>query len=246
MKLELIAIVFVVLLVASVLAACRRQSSDSTLPVANALLSSYLAEGRNYRVIVGMPLNAPTKWREAQVVGQSLSLDGERLDQDRIAAFLVVYPNGEVLAAQNEFFPLPKGVKFLEMTRNAKQDVLDVSLLELGKELVTITFGTSASRPDEPGYYSTAIRNMSNQKLRVTRFAGFTKSGAEFRLNTVSGDYFSADEFISWYGVPQDGWIAPGSTVVDPNNYGSGGGYWVYYFENESGETFIAGDRSPK
>lgn len=232
--------------VALIVTSCRRQSSSPARSRANALLRSHLAEGRDYRVFVGVPLDDPTQWRKAQVTGQTLSLGGEQLDLTTIKAFLVVYANGEILSAQHEFFPLPEGVRFVEPSGQPKQDVLDVSLLEGGKKFVTITFGPSASKPNEPGHYSTTIRNTSGHKVRVTRFASFTKTGAEFRLNTLSGDYFSADEFISWYGAPQDGWIAPNSTVADPNNYGGGNGYWVYYFEGENGKTFVAGARVPQ
>ena len=85
----------------------------------------------------------------------------------------------------------------------------------------------------------------SNEKLRVTRFAGFSKSDGALRLSTITGDFFSEEEFINWYGAPTNGWIPPNGTVEDPNNYGSGDGYWVYYFETQNGKTFAAGAQIP-
>ncbi|MBU1220691.1 hypothetical protein KKF34_17330 [Myxococcota bacterium] len=207
----------------------------------NALLRSHLKEGRDYRFFVGVPLKSPTKWMKVMVNGQTLSLDGEDLNLNKINSFLVAYPNGEVLSVQREFYPLPDGIHFVNYRKKPRKDILDLTTLEEGKKFVEITYGTSGSRPNQPGYYSTTIRNISAYRLRVIHFGAFTKSGLVFRLNTITGDYFTADQFINWYGTPEDGWIAPNTSVSDPNNYGSGDGYWVYYFETENGVTFAAG-----
>jgi hypothetical protein len=246
MKTALILLFSLGLVVVAIMTACRRQSWRSRRLQAAPLLRSYLAQDRDYRFFIGVPLDAPTEWKQVQSAGQTLRLGGVPVDLDSVTSFLVVYPNGEVLSAEREFFPLPAGVWFVEPVSIPKQDVLDLSILEEGKAFVRISCGRSRSRPDEPGHYSTSIHNVSDKKLRVTRFAAFTKSGAVFRLNTISGDYFSADEFISWYGAPQDGWIPPETTVTDPNNYGGGNGYWVYYFETEDGKRFAAGARNPQ
>jgi hypothetical protein len=246
MKTAVIALICLAAIVATLMIARRRQPLGQDSPLADESLRSYLAQGGDYRFFIGMPLHAPTEWSQADAMGQALFLAGQQLDLDAVTAFLVVYPNGEILSAGREFFPLPEGVRFVEATANPKQDILDLSVLDEGRTFVTITFGPSASRPSEPGYYSTTIHNISDQSLRVTRFAAFTKVGQSFRLSTITGDYFSADQFMSWYGAPQDGWIPPGGIVADPNNYGSGDGYWVYYFETEDGRTFAAGARIPK
>lgn len=60
-------------------------------------------------------------------------------------------------------------------------------------------------------------------------------------LSTITGGYFSEQNFREWYGVDEDGWIKLGQIVIDPNNYSGGNIYWVYFYGNESGKEFIAG-----
>lgn len=80
----------------------------------------------------------------------------------------------------------------------------------------------------------------------MLKFGGYNLSGDQYVLNTITGDYFTAEDFLNWYGVDRDGWIKPGQTVSDPNNYGSGKGYWAYFCLNEQGDEFIIGEPIPK
>ena len=219
----------------------RRPSAEEARDWALHALRSHLAEGRDYRVYVGMPLDDPDEWREVRVENQMLYLADEHVDFEDITSYLVVYPNGQVVNGLETFTPLPEGVEFVEATSGYRNDLLDLSKLPEGLEYVTISYGPSDSRPGAVGYYSTTIENISPVAIRVLRFGGFSRQGNSFRLNTINGDYFSAEEFINWYDAPLDGWIAPGESVGDPNNYGGGEAYWVYYFETEDGKEFTAG-----
>jgi hypothetical protein len=210
-----------------------------------AQLRAHLAQKRDYLIYVGTPLDSPVEWKLAEVEGQILSLSGARTEIEDLTAFLVVYANGQVLQAERPFFPLPEGVGFFEERAEQRRDLLDLSELAEGEAFVKVSYGESASHPNDRSQYSTTIRNNSDTKLRVLKFGAFTKSADGYRLSTVSGDFFSDDEFISWYGAAKDGWITPGQTVMDPDNYGGGDGYWVYYFETESGKKFVAGGRIP-
>ena len=209
-------------------------------------IRTYLSQERVYRIYVGIAHDSPREWKQVGVEGQMLTLAGENLELEDITAFLVVYPNGEVLDTEQPFFPLPEGVRFIEPKTHTRIDILNPSELDEGQTFVKISFGPSASRQNEPNRYSTTIHNISNCKIRVQRFAAFKKSGSAYRLNTISGDYFSADEFINWYHAPKDGWILPGESVTDPNSYGGGNGYWVCYVEMEDGNEFAAGIRIPQ
>jgi len=52
--------------------------------------------------------------------------------------------------------------------------------------------------------------------------------------------YYSGKQFQNWYGVKESGWIDPGETVIDNDNYGGKSGIWIYFGETEDGEEFIA------
>jgi hypothetical protein len=65
--------------------------------------------------------------------------------------------------------------------------------------------------------------------------------GGGYRLNTVTGKLFSADEFIAWYAAPPDGWIAPGGEASDPDNYGRPPILWAYHCETRGGARFVTG-----
>jgi hypothetical protein len=63
-----------------------------------------------------------------------------------------------------------------------------------------------------------------------------------FPQSTVTGEYFTDQQFEEWYGVEADGWIQPGETVTDWDNYGGRGrqGIWAYFCEDEDGKEFIS------
>jgi hypothetical protein len=50
-----------------------------------------------------------------------------------------------------------------------------------------------------------------------------------FPQSTVTGEYFTDQQFQEWYGVEADGWIQPGETLTDWDNYGGRGkqGIWA-------------------
>jgi hypothetical protein len=90
-------------------------------------------------------------------------------------------------------------------------------------------------------YYATSLTNTSDKPIRVRMFAGFDKTRDGFRLANHTGQWFSAADFIDWYGAPADGWIRPGQTVADPTNWGGDDdGFWAYWCEDEDQGRFIA------
>lgn len=90
-------------------------------------------------------------------------------------------------------------------------------------------------------YYSTSLTNKSNRPIRVLKFGGFVKDGTTYRLANFTGEWFSAQDFIDWYGVSSMGWIQPGETVCDESNYGGDNeGFWGYWCCNDADERFMA------
>ncbi|HPF38784.1 MAG TPA: hypothetical protein P5081_05965 [Phycisphaerae bacterium] len=244
MKPLLVAIAFVALLVVAY-ALLRRKPRSRALSVELARLKSYLEQDRDYLLCIGMPLEAPSHWRRAEIRNRSICVDDRVLNLADITSFVIAYTNGQILDRQNLLGSLPAGIEFVRSTATPRRDTLDLSILETGRRLARVTFGPSPVPFGKRSQYLTTFQNTSNLRIRVTRFAGFSRIGGDYALNTITGNFFSAEEFISWYAAPADGWIRPGQSVCDPVNYGSGDGYWVYYFESENGGEFAVGARLP-
>ena len=88
---------------------------------------------------------------------------------------------------------------------------------------------------------STTLTNVSGQRLRVLRFAGYVRTPLGWILHTVTGGFFSADEFREWYGLGEGEWIEADGSARDPNNYGGPPVLWAYYCLAEDGTEFVAG-----
>lgn len=91
------------------------------------------------------------------------------------------------------------------------------------------------------GYYSTSLINLCQKEIRVKKFAGYSQHYGMYVLSTITGGYFTAQNFREWYGLDEDGWIKPGQIVTDQNNYSASKCYWVYFCLTESGKEFVAG-----
>lgn len=89
-------------------------------------------------------------------------------------------------------------------------------------------------------YYITQIRNNLDHKVKITKFGGYYIEGNYLILNNIIDSYYSHEQFNEWYFVKNNGWISPNEVVSDPNNYG-GQGNWIYFCEDEKGNTFIIG-----
>lgn len=232
------------LLAAAVLIVC---GCTEGRPVALAhRLATHLKTRPDYRVFIGMPLDTPSNWLEGSAYSANdVTVEGRAIPLQLIRSYLVVYPNGQVLDSAGIFYPLPAGLVFLERGQEVKKDVLDLSTLESGRRFAEVTFGPCTTPRGNRITYSTTLRNIGMIAFRVERFGGFSRKSGKYVLNTISGDYFSADEFQSWYGPLKDGWILPGESATDENNYGGRGGYWAYYCSTRDGHEFVAGGEVP-
>ena len=157
-------------------------------------------------------------------------------------ARIVCYPSGEAMFMYGQMHPVPEGVTF-NNGANYLDDRPDYSknLLQLGEGKVSIQHGDSLSQDEDPrSHYSTSVKNISEGKLRVFKFAAYQK-GLFGKLTRESEGFYSPRQFKEWFRVPdQDGWILPNQTVCDPDNFGYANGYWIYFFEDEKGDVFIS------
>jgi hypothetical protein len=117
----------------------------------------------------------------------------------------------------------------------------------LQEGLVRVEFARSHIEPRNRRKYPTRLTNTTDEPLRVLRFGGYRRlDDGGFELSTVSGRLFSAAEFREWYAVADaDGWLPPGTTVVDPDNHGGPRLLWAYEIEWESGGRAWVGGVGP-
>jgi hypothetical protein len=206
-------------------------------------LLAHWRDRNDYRIFVGMPVAEPTDWVEVvRVSDPSVTLaDSGVVGLSAVTAYLVTYPSGTLVDyCAPSYLPLPAWVGGLRPAAVHEHDELTLADLQVGQSLVRVTFGQSTARPESPSHYSTTLTNVSNKRIRVLKFAGYSRMGKAFRLNTVSGQFYSASEFREWYAQRGD-WIGPGESVTDSNNYGSPPVLWAYYCEAEGGQKFVTG-----
>lgn len=125
-----------------------------------------------------------------------------------------------------------------------KQDLIFATLsteeLKAGKSFLDIKHFCPPDARDKP-YYSTSLTNRTSEKLRIDRFASYTENGDLLVLHTMTGGFFTAQQFREWYNLDGDEWIEPGKVVTDPNNHSNLGVYWAYFGTTASGQSFVAG-----
>lgn len=133
-------------------------------------------------------------------------------------------------------------MRICEPTDALEDDQLSEADLAEGTSIVRVELGpsTRADSTESRRFYSTRLTNFSTERVRVLKSAGYSKHGDHFELNTTTGRFFTATDFIEWYGV-QGEWIEPGASVVDPNNFGTPPTMWAHYCETESGRRFVTG-----
>lgn len=206
-------------------------------------LATYLEQQREYLVFVGVRTFTKRSW--ARVVSAQdglLFLEGRKpVPLQAVRSFVVAYPDGTVLDGVELHHPLPAGIRFLVESEQPAQtgdpDLVHVRPVDLerGGALVQVVHDTTAreafaqEQPDEPLRHSSTLRNNTSVPVHVTRFGCYQQHGTSYEPRTITGRPFEAKEFEEWYLV-KDGWIAPGTSVSDPNNYTSPGLWWLYHF----------------
>lgn len=142
--------------------------------------------------------------------------------------------------------PTPEQERLLEHARHdAKRQVAADTLLTLkqlarGNQLIKVSYGAGEQQTDDRHYFSTTLENISSRKIRIDRFGGFKATEEGWQLASVTGDFYTADQFREWYGQQAE-WLLPGDTVCDTSNWGSPPVLWAYHGVTDTGEAFMAG-----
>ena len=122
----------------------------------------------------------------------------------------------------------------------------DAELLDKGARHIAVSHGPCVFK-DGKKQYATSLSNLSNRRIRVMMFGGFSRVEDRYVLTNYTRAWFTAKDFIDWYNVPADGWIQPGETATDNCNWGGNDdGFWAYWCKNEDGERFFALARFPR
>lgn len=214
---------------------------------AERMLKKFMVRDREYLVFIGIPLNAPDHWLRVRAVeAREVICEGDlRFPVSDVISCLVAYPNGEILEAAKVFMPLPDGIDFIKSREEVIEDTLDLNELTPGQEYIRVLYGPPKPSSKGAQVYSTRLVNISKERVRILRFGGYSFMNGKWKLHTINGGYFSAEQFRAWYGLGDSEWMMPGAAVEDPENYGGPHAVWAYFCETESGKKFVAGAETP-
>ncbi len=200
------------------------------------------APERNLTIYVGWPLEEPKEWKEVKTYDRErlVLVGGGSVPAVEVRSYLLVYPNREVLTGANVFYPLPAVVTLLEPRDGLRPPIpLDPEQMKYGGTLCQVSNSAFRRDPQGKAIYATTLKNLSKQRIRIEKFIAVRQVNGVYLASTVSGSYYTAEQFTAWYAVPADGWIPAGGSVADESNYGSGDGLWAYFGRTEEGRPFI-------
>ena len=178
---------------------------------------------------------------------------GEKLQkmQDAIEPGMTSQPSGSDVDGNISLEPPANGCEFAtalkaraDGLRPIVEDVIFATLdwadLEAGKSWLEIQHDRNHEDRQKP-YYATSITNRSTEKIRIDRFGTYIQTGKTLVLHSITGGFFSCQQFQEWYNLGNSEWLEPGQVVGDPNNHSNLGVYWAYFGTTASGKQFVAG-----
>jgi hypothetical protein len=206
-------------------------------------LAVLMRQRSDYNVLVGVPPDRPDHWASASgLTTDAVTVEGHgNIPLVEVRAFVVSYPGGQLVDCEPVGLPVPAGFTGLVRGQRSDHDVLQPADLKEGRNYIEVKYGRSALKPNDASHYSTTLTNISGKRIKVLRFAGYALTPGGWKLHTVTGGFYSAQEFREWYGLGPKEWIGPGESATDPNNYGSPPVLWAYYCRTEDGQEFVAG-----
>lgn len=202
------------------------------------LIDYYLSINRNYLIYV-----SETKkiyWKKINNKSGSFYItDNDKIHKDKIMAFCVLYPSGEILHISKNVKIIPEEAYWIEENEGLGFEKIPVNEIDLNSSNIKIS-NKKSSNPSK-NYYTTEIINNMDCNIFPVAFGGYIKKENEFILDNVVDSAYSAKQFKNWYGCSKE-YLSPGEKVSDPNNYGNG--YWLYIFKTEFGDLLKIGKES--
>jgi hypothetical protein len=224
----------------SLLRRSRARPPDVVLP----RLDWYVAQLGRYRVWVCLG-DVWSPWLNVHGCQDGIvTTEGPVVPLAAVQAYVVAYPGGTVVDQEPRTSRrLPIGAHYLpDLPRVAH--LLTQRDFVRGREWIAVTFAPCAARPDDRRYHTTTLRNNGLDGVRVVRFGAYRADRMVWRLDTITGGFFTESDFREWYGVP-DGWIESRGWVSDLTAFSQPGTLWAYELETQGGDRFwTAGTRS--
>lgn len=207
------------------------------------LLKYYYSLPHRYNYFIKKPKDS--RWYKMDVLEErSVLIEGERIPLGKIKALVVSYESGELIDEYGKFNDLPEGVEELRDSGIKSDKRVGFNRVDLGSSIIEIKNIKNKRHPSKY-HYITEITNRSDSPIQVIKFAGYTLVNNRQTFQTDFNSIYSQSQFNDWFDVNEKGWIEPGETVSDPNNYGSGNAYWLYFCKNREGDDFIIGKKMP-
>lgn len=207
------------------------------------LLKYYYSLGLNCIYYIKKPKS--TIWYKVEgLMDELVILEATKFPVKKISALIVAYSSGELLDESGKADYLPKGVSEVRDSGIKDDNELALEQVDLTGTILEIGHLSNKKHPRK-GHYITEITNRTGSPMQIIKFGGYDSENGKLLLSTVTDSFYTQEQFNEWFNVQNDGWIEPGETVRDPNNYGSGDAYWVYFCQNREGKSFIIGSRMP-
>lgn len=170
---------------------------------------------------------------------------GRQVPLNTTTAFVAAYESGEIIATS---VPVPNNLPLRTYFARAVSEGIGHALSEAdisgASTCVTISFDRLRDSGSRGQVYETRLTNHCPHPVRVTHFGAYIFHDGMWRLNTIVNGFFTAEQFREWYGTAEDGWLNPGVTAVDSENYGADA-LWVYFLESPDGKLDKAVGRAP-
>lgn len=155
-------------------------------------------------------------------------------------AFVVSYRNGEFLYQRGNGEMLPEAISFSSDSDDSfGQKVFYKDELHTGRNWCEVSHEASPIFKYQKKYFQTRLKNISKEKIKVIRFGTFTNDiKNKYRLVTQNNNFYSAEDFQTFYKEEDSEWIAPGASVTDPVNQSMDERLWAYQIETASGDVY--------
>src|SRR5262249_8989857 len=150
-------------------------------------LRSRLAARADYIVLVGVPVDAPARWaRASSYTTDELVTPEGGIPVDVVRAFVIAYPNLQILDAEPHRLALPDGFTWLRHETDEPPAELAVDDASAGLRVVDVRYSASPAHPHAADHYRTALVNLGDEPVRVLEFGAYVEVNGRYELSTIT------------------------------------------------------------